>query len=85
MTKRIAIMGLFLAGCAVGGVSSQLVVPKANAQVAASNWEYRCWMGNSNEIAAQANKLGSEAWEMVGLTFIAGSPSFQVCFKRPRM
>jgi len=35
MTKRIGVAAVFLVGCAVGGASSQLVVPKASAQQAA--------------------------------------------------
>lgn len=86
MTKRnLGVAGVFLLGCATGGASSQLMMPPAHAQVLAVNsWEHSCTMGNSNELAPDANKLGSDGWEMVGLSHIAGSPSFQVCFKRPR-
>jgi hypothetical protein len=45
MTKRtVGVAAVFLVGCAAGGVSSQLVVPGANTQQAATltRWEYRC-------------------------------------------
>ena len=88
MTNRILVGAVFLVGCAVGGASSQLVVPKASAQQAAqlTKWEYQCWFGGSDvPIANAANKFGSESWEMVGLTHISNSPSFQVCYKRPKL
>jgi hypothetical protein len=79
MTKRIGVMAVFLVGCAVGGMSSQLVVPKASAQQAATltKWEYHC---TSDRDVDSANKLGAEAWEMVGMNGPA-----TICFKRPKM
>ena len=76
------VAAVFLVGCAVGGVSSQLVVPKASAQQAATltKWEYSCTEPSSVEgLVADANARGSQAWEMAGL--INGL----VCFKRPKM
>lgn len=86
MTNRIVVAAVFLAGCAVGGVSSQLVVPKASAQqtAALTRWEMYCRLpgGNNEEFAENVvktgNALGSEGWE----------PAFAdmtvVCWKRPR-
>ena len=87
MTKRIGIVAVFLAGCAVGGVSSQLVVPKASAQQAATltRWEYDCEIGTTDGTIAAANKYGAQAWEMVGITYLTGTESYTACYKRPKM
>jgi hypothetical protein len=67
MAKRFGVMAVFLAGCAVGGASSQLVVPRASAQQAASltRWEYYYveWR-ETGELYQIANKLGAEGWEL---------------------
>jgi hypothetical protein len=88
MTKRALGVGLvFLLGCGVGGVSSQLVVPKANAQQAAtlSRWEVHCVpirdsLGAEAQTAGRVgNKLGAEGWE-------PAMANDQVwCWKRPKM
>jgi hypothetical protein len=86
MTNRIVVVAVFLMGCAVGGVSSQLMVPKANAQQAATltRWEFRCITRDPEDIATVASAFGDQSWDMAGLT---GSPSGDVvaCFKRPKM
>jgi hypothetical protein len=86
MNKRsLGIAAVFLVGCAVGGVSSQLAVPKASAQQAATlqAWEYSCfhqWSGSDAEdITAKANRLGEQRWELTG----GGDKVY--CFKRPKM
>ena len=85
MTKRLGVAAVFLVGCAVGGASSQLVVPKASAQQAATltKWEVYCERADNDQITGLGNKLGREAWELVG-----SSPSLTNmtwCFKRPKM
>lgn len=79
MTKRIGVAAVFLVGCAVGGASSQLVVPKASAQQAATltKWEHVCRL-NGTTIAGQ---LGAEGWEMVSF----GEQTGSACFKRPKL
>jgi hypothetical protein len=71
MTKRIGVAAVFLVGCAVGGASSQLVVPKASAEQAASGqqWEYFCTnMGRLHgPITDRANSLAIERWELAGV------------------
>jgi hypothetical protein len=86
MTNRIGVAAVFLVGCAVGGASSQLVVPKASAQQAAmlTKWEYQCNMQDLDDAATVANRLGGQAWEMVGLSYRAGG-DLATCFKRPKM
>jgi hypothetical protein len=89
MTNRILVAGVFLAGCAVGGVSSQLVVPRASAQQAAAlpRWEMKCTTSgdgmSAGAIAAHATekgmRLGAERWEPVGNFGMAW------CWKRPKM
>jgi hypothetical protein len=89
MSKRtMGIAGVFLLGCGVGGVSSQLVVPKASAQqaVTLTKWEVVCVdvaavsAGREAENATEAgNSLGAQRWEPVG----GVQRSF--CFKRPKM
>jgi hypothetical protein len=84
MNKRsLSVAGVFLVGCAVGGVSSQLVVPKASAQQEEElpAWEYRCmqkslhWMDSAKD----ANKMGAARWE----AFSTEGNSW--CFKRPKI
>jgi hypothetical protein len=73
-------------GCAVGGMSSQLVVPKASAEQAATltNWEYKCQETAAEGATEMANLFGRQGWEMVGL---GAYPNGEVipCFKRPKM
>jgi hypothetical protein len=86
MNKRtLGVAAVFLAGCAVGGVSSQLAVPKASAQQAAlTKWEYFCAESSPSDITGTAAKVGAQGWEMSGL---ASFPSGVMvpCFKRPKM
>ena len=81
--RSLGIALVFVAGCAVGGVSSQLVVPKANAQQAASltRWEYLCINDEdaAPETTVVANKLGAEGWEL------ATNSARRYCFKRPKL
>ncbi len=72
---------VFLAGCAVGGASSQLVVPKANAQNV-QRWDYFCIDAEAKveDVTRTVKKVGVEGWEMVGNV---GPQSYAVCFKRP--
>ncbi len=92
MIKRLALAVVFLAGCAVGGVSSQLVVPKASAQQAnqaqasaLKKWEMVCSdvNGTNDVIAERATKLGNavglERWEPLGVS------DGIACFKRPKL
>jgi hypothetical protein len=84
MTKRIGVAAVFLVGCAVGGVSSQLVVPKASAQQAGvlTVWEYACASLDGETLTEAANKYGAHGWEMSG--FAAGTLGYKTCFKRPK-
>lgn len=94
MTNRILVGAVFLVGCAVGGASSQIVVPKANAQEDAQEatqpqrWEQACsHVGHPRDAATQAtkvvNELGAKGWELIG---IAGdSHTLTACFKRPKL
>jgi hypothetical protein len=87
MTKRsLGVAAVFLAGCAVGGVSGQIVVPKASAQQAATltRWEYRCEIVDSDAVTASVNPFGAQGWELSGVT-MTHSPSVMVCFKRPKL
>ena len=86
MTKRIGVVAVFLVGCAVGGVSSQLVVPKASAQQAATlhQWEYMCRADIAiEEMQAFANRAGGQGWELATST-IGGGMAYP-CFKRPKL
>lgn len=86
MTKRIGIAAVFLVGCAVGGGASQLVVPKASAQQAATltRWEHRCVEPPWTEMNQISGKFGAEGWEMVVADGI-GDGNILLCFKRPKM
>jgi hypothetical protein len=88
MTNRILVAAVFLVGCAVGGVSSQLVVPKASAQQAATltKWDYHCREPEPTA-TEMARAMGAEGWEMVTVraeTQSIGSHDVY-CFKRPKM
>lgn len=95
MTKRFMVAAVFLAGCAVGGVSGQLVVPRASAQQAATltKWEMFCKTIEPDDgderaaaIVAAGNKAGQEGWEPVGDSWGGKlGDSVPWCFKRPKM
>jgi hypothetical protein len=77
---------LFLAGCVVGGVSSQFVVPPAQAQGPASQWEYFCFNEvNRDEVGGKLNQAGTQGWELVSASS-RGSNNFEAlfCMKRAR-
>jgi hypothetical protein len=86
-TRRLSIALVFLAGCAVGGASSQLAiaVPPARAGAPTTRWEYFCVPQGEH-----FNPLGAQGWELV--TAVAdvhtdGLPRANVstityCFKR---
>jgi len=90
MTKKsLVAAGLFLLGCATGGVASHMVEP-ARAQNESSpearqRWQYRCIrMADEDKLQAMANKLGKEGWEMAAAA-LTGTSSFADpiwCFKR---
>lgn len=85
MIKRMGVVAVFLVGCAVGGASSQLIVPKASAQQAATltKWEYHCDMRvDGDDVTARANQLGAQGWETSGADL--GSNYSNLCFKRPK-
>lgn len=77
MTKRMGVEAVFLVGCAVGGASSQLVVPRASAQQGTlTRWENICIEdGEWAAVGPSATKAGSQGWEMVGID------SGVACFK----
>jgi hypothetical protein len=80
--RSMGVAAVFLVGCAVGGVSSQIAVPKASAQQAAtlSRWEYKCVDSEpTDDATATSNRLGAQNWEMTGLS------THVTCFKRPKM
>ncbi len=89
MTTRIGVAAVFLMGCAVGGASSQLVVPQASAQQAATltKWEYFCTdtFTNHDYLLSEANKLGSDGWEPAALEDKFSSLGKRWCFKRPKL
>jgi hypothetical protein len=86
MTKRsLGVAAVFLVGCAVGGVSSQLVVPKASAEQEAElpAWEYKCVAKDFRwaETTERANKMGAARWE----AFAIDQKDNLWCFKRTKM
>jgi hypothetical protein len=84
MNKRtLGVVAVFLVGCAVGGVSSQIAVPKASAQQAAlPAWEYLCTYvptAGEGDATAVANKLAAQRWELASVI-----PHAAWCWKRPK-
>jgi hypothetical protein len=87
MMNRILVGAVFLLGCAVGGASSQLVVPKASAQQTTMlpQWEYTCPILEREEMEAAGNRLGRERWELVATLPGHSDAEPRWCFKRPKM
>jgi len=85
MMKRIGVAAVFLVGCAVGGVSSRLAVPKASAEQAAtlSKWEIFCTEDSWSDLKAALPKAGAEGWELVSHT--REGTLGTACFKRPKL
>lgn len=88
MTKRFTVAAVFLAGCAVGGVSGQLVVPKASAEQLPAGlhaWEYTCVSpGQTESTETMANRYGATGWEVATVRASATGGSDIYCFKRPK-
>jgi len=83
LTRSGLIALVFLAGCAVGGASSQLVVPKANAQNV-QRWDYMCineW--DRERVEEKSKQAGQEGWELASSTTVPRSVALYWCFKRP--
>jgi hypothetical protein len=73
----LAVMFVFLVGCAVGGGAARFAVPPAHAKDV-QRWDYFCFSESEPEqIVAKAKRAGADGWEMV----TAVSRTF--CFKRP--
>jgi hypothetical protein len=86
MSNRFLVCVVFLVGCMAGGITSQLVVPKANAQQAAvlTKWEVFCISEHDEKaITEEGNKLGAEGWEIVGGDGLGAATNW--CFKRAKM
>ena len=70
---------VFLAGCAVGGASSQLVAPASAYK--GPKWHTQCFefgdYADEEAVQKTANRLGPEGYEM------AGAAEKIWCFKRP--
>jgi hypothetical protein len=86
MTIRgLGVAAVFLVGCAVGGVSSQLVVPRASAQQATlTKWEHRCAVPPWAEMNSVSTHFGAEGWELLEADGV-GDGTILLCFKRPKM
>jgi hypothetical protein len=90
MTKKsLVAAGLFMLGCATGGVASHMVEPvraqNESAPEARQRWQYRCvQVADVEKIQAAANQLGKQGWEMAAAV-LTGASSFADpiwCFKR---
>jgi hypothetical protein len=87
MRRQVLIAVTFLAGCVVGGVSSQMVAPPARAGIAYAKWEYYCFTV-SNEpdpLTKNLNDLGQQGWELTSATGQGDYNSYTtLCMKRAR-
>ena len=84
VTRAMALGIVFVLGCAVGGISSQFIVPPVRAGTNPARWEYYCMEG-TEKLVERSDKLGAQGWEM---TAAAAVPErldtyFVWCFKRP--
>jgi hypothetical protein len=80
MTRSKVLVALvFLAGCVVGGASSQLVIPPARAGTTPTRWQYIC----TDDVEA-LREAGQKGWELVTAT-VAGEYGTirEYCLKRP--
>jgi len=84
VTRTFVLGAVFLIGCAVGGMSSQFVVPPVRAGTNPTRWEYTC-IENLDKFLERSDKLGAQGWEMVTATVVPGRTDFYYmwCFKRP--
>ena len=86
MKRQVSIGLVFLAGCVVGGVSSQVVAPPARADAPVTRWEYFCLGAdtNGNDAVTQLNAAGARGWELVS-TSPLGDTGYRmaICMKRP--
>ena len=64
MNRPFLLAGIFIIGCATGGVASQLVVPQARAGTTPARWEHWCSSGKGNT-KELLRKSGEAGWEMV--------------------
>jgi hypothetical protein len=86
MSKPKIVLGL-LCAVLVGCVASQMapfVIPPARAGTSPQKWEYTCVQTIEkapDKIAAFADKLGQQGWEMAGATAFDYYADW--CFKRP--
>jgi hypothetical protein len=85
--RSLGVAAVFLAGCAVGGVSNRIAVRPAMAQQpeTRAKWEYFCMMTSPDptEMAARANWAGAQGWELA--VEVSGYNSPHLCFKRPKI
>jgi hypothetical protein len=84
--RMVGIATVFLVGCAVGGVSSQVVVPRASAQQAATltRWEYLCPKEIDYDVwPTEVNRAGAQGWELTTSWLDHGE--VYACFKRPKL
>jgi hypothetical protein len=81
-------IGVFVFGCATGGVASQYVATaKAELPAGATAWEYTCFReDDTDEIMELANKAGSAGWELAASSLSGGADQSDPiwCFKRRR-
>jgi hypothetical protein len=83
----VAIAGVFIAGCMIGGATSGVLERSARAS-GSQRWEYNC-LATFRGITDASNKLGELGWEMVAGAGTApgngmGVPEYVFCFKRPK-
>jgi hypothetical protein len=88
MSMRQALIGcVFLAGCIVGGVSSQMVAAPARAGAPGARWEHHCvYVTTGERVTERLNAFGADGWELA-TTSVANDAGFGatllVCLKRP--
>ncbi|HMF40231.1 MAG TPA: hypothetical protein VKQ32_06035 [Polyangia bacterium] len=84
VTRAMALGIVFVIGCAVGGVSSQFIVPPVRAGTNPTRWEYYC-LEDTEKLVERSDKLGAQGWEMTAASAVAAhnDPYFVWCFKRP--
>jgi hypothetical protein len=82
-------VGLFLLGCATGGVASHVITPvqaqSDGPDSGRARWEYQCVSEHKpDKFQARANALGKGGWELAAAA-MTGATSFDGpvwCFKR---
>jgi hypothetical protein len=76
--QRLAAMLVFFAGCATGGLASQIDLAGSPANAAQGAWKYQCFQirhafsAGAEEVTDLLNRNASQGWELASDVGLAG-------------